>query len=165
MNMKIEFVETSPLWKRVLPYRKLAKTAIDVALAESGVQLKRGVEMAVHLIDDDKIRVLNAQWRKKNSPTDVLSFPAVNSEKVSDTRLLGDVLIAYETMERDAKAEGRPLGEHFTHLVVHGFLHLLGHDHMAELEAEAMEKLETQILAKLGISDPYAIRDFADAAA
>jgi len=95
----------------------------------------------------------------------VLSFPAVNSAKVGETRLLGDVLISYETMERDAKEEGRPLGDHFSHLVVHGFLHLLGHDHIVDLEAEEMEKLEIRILAKLGVANPYAHGDLADAAA
>ena len=101
------------------------------------------------------MRALNARWRGLDKPTNVLSFPAAAPERLGETPVLGDVVVAFETMAREADDEGKALADHFRHLVVHGFLHLLGFDHRSDAEAEAMEALERRILARLGVADPY----------
>jgi probable rRNA maturation factor len=107
-------------------------------------------EVAILLTSDAKMRELNREWRGKDAPTNVLSFPS------GDERHLGDVVLAYETIAREAKEQGVTIEDHAAHLVVHGLLHLLGYDHAMEKDAGAMEALETSILATLGIADPYA---------
>jgi len=117
-------------------------------------------ELAIVLTDDSAIRALNRDWRGKDEPTNVLSFPA--QEPGADRRaprMLGDIVIAYETAAREAEVEGKPLVHHLAHLAVHGFLHLVGYDHEASEEADAMEGLEVAILARLGVPDPYPMRD------
>ncbi|MET0429192.1 MAG: rRNA maturation RNase YbeY [Microvirga sp.] len=116
-------------------------------------------EVGVLLTDDARIRDLNRSWRGKDTPTNVLSFPAPENPGVHFPRYLGDLALAYETLAREAEDESKPLAHHFAHLVVHGVLHLLGHDHEVEDEAQLMEALEVKALATLGIADPY--RDMA----
>lgn len=109
------------------------------------------------LCSDDAVRSLNAQFRGKDYPTNVLSFPsAMAADRHSDQYFLGDLAIADATLRREAEVANTPLVEHFTHIVLHGVLHLLGFDHLNEREAENMEQLEVAILADLGIPDPYA---------
>ena len=110
------------------------------------------------LTDDARIQVLNRIWRDKDKPTNVLSFPSGLDEEAGDDRplLVGDIVIARETVVAEAAAEGKTVEVHLRHLLVHGFLHLLGYDHEIDGEAETMEALETEILAELGIADPYA---------
>ena len=160
--MKVEFLQSSRLWRGALASRSLARQAILAALAESGVKLRRGAELTVHLVDDAEIRTVNARWRDKDAPTNVLSFPAVEASEIPEARLIGDILIAFETVEREARDEGKTLAEHYRHLVIHGFLHLLGFDHVEAGEAEAMEAVERGALARLGVADPYAEREFED---
>jgi probable rRNA maturation factor len=109
--------------------------------------------------DDSRIALLNASFRGKAVPTNVLSWPAFDNRvpvPASDEPLfLGDIALAYDTCDREARAAGISLADHSAHLVVHGVLHLLGHDHLAEEEAQAMEEIETNILASLGIPNPY----------
>jgi probable rRNA maturation factor len=159
VSVKVEFVQGSKLWRGALPARALAKAAIAAAVAESEVKLRRGAEVSVHLIDDAAIRDVNAQWRQKDAPTNVLSFPAADPSALAEARLLGDILVAFETVAREAKDDGKSLDGHFSHLVIHGFLHLLGFDHIEPEEAEEMEALERRALARLGIADPYAERE------
>jgi len=112
-------------------------------------------EISILLTDDEEQRGLNAEWRGKDSSTNVLSFPQI--EPFGPVfGLLGDITLARETLEREALDLGKSMEEHFTHLVVHGFLHILGYDHIEEDEALMMEGLETHILSGLGIADPYA---------
>jgi probable rRNA maturation factor len=115
-------------------------------------------EVAVVLTDDSAIRVLNRDWRRKDAATNVLSFPSVAAAEGGAPRLLGDIVIAFETTEREARAERKPFAHHLAHLAVHGFLHLVGYDHEADDEADAMEVLETAILAGLDVPDPYKVR-------
>ena len=121
-----------------------------------------GAELSVMLTDDASIRAINAQWRHKDEPTNVLSFPALQprgERQLDDApRMLGDIAIAYETTRREADEEQKPFDHHLSHLAVHGFLHLIGHDHEKDQEAETMEALEREILSQLGIPDPYAER-------
>lgn len=163
MNPKVEFVETSRRWRGALPARTLAKAAIAAAAAECGVPFKRGAELCVHLVGDADIQALNAEWRQKDAPTNVLSFPAVEASRVADSPLLGDIFVAFDTLKREAEDEEKPLPDHFRHLVIHGFLHLVGFDHVEAAEAEAMEALEVKALARLGVADPYAQSELADA--
>src|SRR5207248_8083963 len=106
--------------------------------------------------DDTLLRELNATWRGIDQPTNVLAFAAESGETPPDApRLLGDVVIAFETVAREAQAQGKPLAHHLRHLIVHGVLHLLGWDHEEPTEAEQMEALEVAILQRLAVPDPY----------
>jgi probable rRNA maturation factor len=105
------------------------------------------------------VQDLNRRWRGLDKPTNVLSFPASAPRSSDGIRALGDLVLAWETVAREAEQEGKPVADHVTHLVVHGTLHLLGYDHEIEHEAEAMEAREVEALARLGIANPY--RDIA----
>ena len=121
------------------------------------------------VLDDARIATLNADFRGKPQPTNVLSWPSegrgadVAGEdperpepgEDDDPEMLGDIAIAWETCAREAEAQGKPMVDHVTHLVVHGVLHLLGYDHVEDADAAVMERLEVGILASLGVSDPY----------
>lgn len=130
--------------------------AFDIAQPDIPAEI---VEVSLVLSDDATVQNLNREWRDKDSPTNVLSFPAFESDftDVPDGApvLLGDIILAYETCVREAGREQILVADHLTHLVVHGFLHLLGYDHQDDDEAEKMEALEITILAKLGIENPY----------
>lgn len=156
MKPSIEIAESSPLWRALPGVEELARRAIEASLAASGARILAGAEIGVQLVDDAQIRALNAQWRRQDKPTNVLSFPASTPEKIAAAPMLGDIVIAFETTQREAAEEGKTLADHTAHLLVHGFLHLLGFDHQNPAEAERMEKLETKIMTGLGISDPYA---------
>jgi probable rRNA maturation factor len=112
------------------------------------------------LTDDSAIRELNRTWRRKDEPTNVLAFPT--DSQAGPARLLGDIVIAYETLAREAKGERKRFDHHLAHLAVHGFLHLCGYDHETDRQAATMERLETAILARLGIPDPYIARSRGD---
>ena len=120
------------------------------------------VELGITLADDATVHALNRDHRGQDKPTNVLSFPLVDGdfepEAPGAPLLLGDVILAYQTVAREAAGQGKGLADHAVHLVVHGVLHLLGHDHESDGEADAMERLETAILCKLGIADPYSSR-------
>ena len=164
MILRVQFVETSRRWRGALPARALAREAIAATLRESGCETRRGAEVCVHLVGDADIRALNMQWRGRDAPTNVLSFPAVAPEQIGNARLLGDILFAFETVSHEAVEDSKSLADHFRHLVVHGFLHLLGFDHDDHARAEAMEAMEIGILAGLGVADPYALGELTDAA-
>jgi probable rRNA maturation factor len=131
----------------------LVARALRQTLVATKIQLRAGAEISILLCDDAFIADLNKRWRGKDAPTNVLSFPAGGD--LAHAPMLGDIIIAFETTAREAAEEGKSLRNHFTHLVVHGFLHILGYDHEVDAEAEAMEALERAILAALGIEDPY----------
>jgi probable rRNA maturation factor len=133
----------------------VADKAIIEALVQSKAKIAGIAEVSVVLLDDAAQQALNQQWRGIDKPTNVLSFPQL--EPFSPVLgLVGDITLARETLEREAIEQQVSFADHFTHLVVHGFLHLLGYDHIEEADALVMEGLETQILATLGIADPYA---------
>ncbi|MCM2455849.1 rRNA maturation RNase YbeY [Rhizobium sp. CG4] len=121
---------------------------------------KMAPEISLVFTNDAEIREINAEWRDKDKATNVLSFPAFPLEPGGmPGPMLGDIVIARETVEREAVDLEKTFDDHLTHLMVHGFLHLFGYDHMETEEAEEMELLETRILASLGLSDPYAGQD------
>ena len=112
-------------------------------------------ELSILLTNDAAQRELNLKWREKDTSTNVLSFPAIDSF-APISGMIGDISLARETLEREANDLVKSFDHHFTHLIVHGFLHCLGHDHEKEHDALVMEGLETQILAILEVDDPYA---------
>ena len=156
----LDIIVEAPAWKALRGVRSALRRAICAAAAP--MRLAKS-ELAIVLTDDAAIRELNHRWRGRDKPTNVLSFPAHGLVPPgSGPRPLGDVVIAYETMAREAQEQGLPLTHHLTHLAVHGFLHLLGYDHESDTEAETMEQLERDILARLEIPDPYTAREEAD---
>jgi probable rRNA maturation factor len=135
----------------------LVEQALAAAFAEFGADRPGESELGVVFTDDARIRELNAGWRCKDQATNVLSFPAFPETKSGPLPpLLGDIVLAAETVASEAALEGKRMENHISHLVVHGLLHLVGYDHEDEAEAEAMEALERRILARLAIPDPYA---------
>jgi len=113
-------------------------------------------EVSLVFADDQIMRGINAQWRGQDQPTNVLSFPALPIRPGQmPGPLLGDIVLARQTVERESRELDKPVDEHLTHLIAHGFLHLFGYDHMEKDEAEKMESIETRILASLGLSNPY----------
>ena len=145
----IEIQVQSSLWDA----EPAADETVRSAIAAAALQAPAAGEISVLLTDDATIRSLNATWRGIDKPTNVLSFPAQTANSAAP--LLGDIAIAYETLQRESAAEGKPFLHHLAHLSVHGFLHLLGYDHATDSQAAAMEKLERDILARLAIADPY----------
>jgi probable rRNA maturation factor len=154
-RLTIDIVRPSSLWRSPPGAEKTVRGALAAA-ADLSDPKPGNVEVAVVLADDEFVADLNRIWRGRDTPTNVLSFPAPASPALSSSRMLGDIVIAYETVAREAAAEKKPFLDHLAHLTVHGFLHLLGHDHVSEQEAETMEGMERTILAELGIGDPYA---------
>lgn len=166
--MLLELNCEDPRWDEA-HLRTLAIRASTATLAELG-HADDGAEISVLACDDARIRGLNAQFRGKDSATNVLSWPSWDlsaqtpgdqpDEPVLGTpdapELLGDMALSYDTCQREAEAQGKTLDEHTTHLIVHSVLHLLGFDHETDEDAVLMEKTETSVLAKLGIADPYA---------
>jgi len=112
------------------------------------------VEMTVRIVDEAESHALNLNYRGKDRPTNVLSFPFECPDEV-ELPLLGDLVICRQVVEREAQEQDKPLMAHWAHMVVHGSLHLLGYDHIKDDEAEEMESLETQIMIGLGFVDPY----------
>ena len=153
----VDVIVDSPLWSAQADAETVVRRAVAACAGEGS---SRAGELAIVLTDDSAIRILNRDWRGRDSATNVLSFPAPPAEwQDDDAPSLGDIVIAYETTAREAAAEGKPLADHLAHLTVHGFLHLLGHDHEDDRDADAMEQLETRILSRLGVPDPYAVRE------
>ncbi len=142
-------------WETLGDLDALALRATRAAFDVTGGPPEQPVSVSLLFADDAEIRTLNANWRDKDKPTNVLSFPANHPPGMPGPELLGDIILAIETCAREAEEEDKTLLDHTTHLVVHGVLHLLGYDHMSPEEAEEMENLEIETLAVLGIADPY----------
>jgi probable rRNA maturation factor len=144
-------------WRLVCPdAARLAEAAARLALDRCVVPTPLIVDIT--LTDDDAQRVLNRTYRGQDSATNVLAFPAAHLAEprpAGAPLLLGDVILAFETVKREAREQNKPLANHLRHLVVHGVLHLLGHDHLDDENAAAMETREIAILAELGVPDPY----------
>jgi probable rRNA maturation factor len=143
-------------WSLLEDLGNLAHQAVCAALAAAGEDIA-GREVALLFTDDAAIAEINAEWRGKDKPTNVLSFPAPDDMPLpaGETRPLGDIVLAFGVIAREAAEQSKTLRDHTVHLIVHGTLHLIGYDHEADDEAEEMEQLETGILKGLGISDPY----------
>jgi probable rRNA maturation factor len=155
-------------WEGRARWQTLAQKAVESAVAHSKhnalIESDISVEVSVKFTNDDEVKALNAAYRNKNKPTNVLSFPMFEAELLEPLAtadggevLLGDVVLAQGVCAAEAADKGVPVEEHAAHLVVHGTLHLLGYDHeTSEDEAERMEAVERNALAALGLNDPYA---------
>jgi probable rRNA maturation factor len=160
-------LEADEEWDSSRSWEPLVRKAAEAAIAESGIpelaETSRTVELSVRLAGDDEVRALNAHWRGKDKPTNVLSFPMAEPYELQQADddgpaiMLGDIILAHGVCEREAADKGVGLNQHATHLVVHGTLHLLGYDHEAEADAADMETREVRALARLGISNPYEV--------
>ncbi|WBH17325.1 rRNA maturation RNase YbeY [Sphingomonas radiodurans] len=149
----------------------LAVTAVRAAIGGTPygtiLATPASVEVSVRLTSDDEVHALNRQYRGKDKPTNVLSFPMVQPDLIDTVSqnsddgevLLGDIVIAHGVCTQEAQERGISLEDHLSHLIVHGTLHLLGYDHMTDEDGDAMEGIERDALATLGIADPYAIRE------
>lgn len=159
-------------WERALPQaipmtRKVARRSIAAALSARSLRWKRlrqagKLALDFTLDNDRNLRHLNKRYRGKDKPTNVLSFTTFDEDVfVKDVPsnypwILGDVVLALETIKREAKEQNKNLSQHYCHMIVHGVLHLFGFDHEKDRDARVMEKLEREILAGLGLPDPYA---------
>ncbi len=155
-GVKIDVLVESDLWKRKRDIKAAARRAI--AKAADVLSTPRS-ELVILLTDDSAIRVLNRDWRGVDAPTNVLSFPARRAD--GGPPFIGDIVLAYETVAAEARAERKPFAHHIAHLAVHGFLHLLGYDHVRKKDAETMEAIERDILRRLLVPDPYRPRNTA----
>ncbi len=148
-----------PGWKKALPSSaKILKAAAKAALRDGSPGLEGKVAIAILLSNDAEVQALNKMWRGPDKPTNVLSFPALpEASPPGGPVFLGDLVLALETVEREAKAQDKSVEAHAAHLVVHGVLHLLGFDHMDARQAREMERLEQDVMASLGYPDPYLV--------
>ena len=133
-----------------LPSEQDFQRWLDIALG----QYERDFELTIRLVDNEESQALNSQYRGKDKPTNVLSFPFEVPDGI-ELDLLGDLIISAEVVEQEALEQEKPLLHHWAHMVIHGTLHLLGYDHISDEEAEEMEALEVKLLAELSIPDPY----------
>lgn len=153
-------------WPAAVDWEALAERAL-AALAQIAPELANPrLSASLLFADDAEVHTLNREWRGKDRPTNVLSFPMLEREELlalapeGPPTLLGDIALALETCTREAADKGVPLEHHAAHLIVHGLLHLAGHDHVhSDAEAAAMETLEIKALAQMGIADPYGDHD------
>jgi probable rRNA maturation factor len=160
-------LEADEEWDSSRSWELLVRRAAEAAIAESAFpQLatsERPVEISVRLTDNEEVRKLNADWRGKDKPTNVLSFPMAGSADLQEASvagpelLLGDMILAHGLCAAEAAEKGVSFEQHATHLLVHGTLHLLGHDHQDDAEAADMEAREVRALERLGIANPYEV--------
>ncbi len=154
-RLTVEIVIEAGDWSRFGAVSEAIERAADALARAPGLAIG-DAEACVALSSDRHVAALNATYRGKPGPTNVLSFPADGPRPPGARRYLGDVVLAAETVAREAAEQGIPPVHHLQHLVVHGLLHLIGLDHDTEAAAAEMEGLETAILGRLGIADPYA---------
>jgi probable rRNA maturation factor len=160
-------LEADEEWDSSSPWKPLVRKAAEAAIAESAYpdlsDSERTIEISVTLTGDEQVRALNAKWRGKDKPTNVLSFPMADELDLSRAivaereLLLGDIVLARGVCQREADEKGVSFHEHATHLLIHGTLHLLGYDHEREDDAADMEAREVRALKRLGIANPYEV--------
>ena len=150
-RLTADVVEDAGDWAFLEDAAALVEAAASQVAADEDIA-PEPASFTLVLSDDENVSTLNGQFRGKPKPTNVLSFPAGAGAEAGN---LGDIIIACETLQREASDEDISPEHHFQHLVVHGILHLMGFDHETEVDAERMEALEIRILARLGIANPY----------
>jgi probable rRNA maturation factor len=160
-------LEADEEWDSSISWEPLVRKAVEAAIVQSAfpdlARSGRPVELSVRLTSDDQVRTLNAHWRGKHKPTNVLSFPMAEAYELNDESfaakelLLGDIVVAHGVCEREAADKGVSIDLHAAHLIVHGTLHLLGYDHESDTDATDMEAREVRALERLGIANPYEV--------
>ncbi|MGA2894402.1 MAG: rRNA maturation RNase YbeY [Xanthobacteraceae bacterium] len=153
LPLEIDVLVASARWNDAAAAKAMVRRAVTHAAAT--MRLTEAMELAIVLTDDSAIRVLNRDWRGVDAATNVLSFPAKTATGKNLGGHLGDIVLAFETVVREARDARKPLAHHVAHLAIHGFLHLIGYDHEREDDAVAMEQTERAILRQLAIPDPY----------
>ncbi len=157
-GITVEILCRCDLWQEMLADGCLAERAVRAAIGAAATRRRSSLQLSILLTCDEEIRDLNRDWRGRNEPTNVLSFPlrarGIDGEEGCP---LGDIVLAAETVRREATEAGRTVDQHAAHLIVHGVLHLLGFEHESEGEAQRMETLEVRILETLGVPDPYGV--------
>jgi len=152
--------DVSDEWGEDVDWPALARAAVHAAIAHSRHPGLADSEISVKFTSDEAVRALNSAWRKKDKPTNVLSFPMAEESELASAQLLGDIVLAHGICATEAAAKGIATQTHAAHLVVHGTLHLLGYDHeTSDEDAEEMEEAERRALASLGIADPYELSE------
>jgi probable rRNA maturation factor len=160
-------IDIDPVWGDEVDWEALANRAAGATAATATELAHENMLVSLVMADDEEVHALNKQWRAKDKPTNVLSFPMLSREGVlhaaKDTDapgMLGDLILAHGVCTREAADKNVSVAVHATHLIVHGLLHLAGYDHeLGETQAEEMENLERKALALMGIADPYAVED------
>lgn len=159
--MDLEIDSETP-WPASMEWAALARAAAEAAARVAPELAHPRLSASMLFTSDEHVHALNAEWRGKDKPTNVLSFPMLERSDLLDLaqegppEMLGDIALAYETCAREAEEKGISVEHHAAHLIVHGLLHLAGYDHeISEADAEAMEALETKALARMGVADPY----------
>ena len=164
-RLDIDVLAESPAWRDGFPATENVCREAAVAAFDGGCHGAGRAEVSLVLSDDARVKLLNQEFRGRDRATNVLSFPNHTAAELAAPwppdrpMLLGDIVVAYETIAAEAVAERKDFSHHLGHLVVHGMLHLLGYDHRTETEADEMEWLETRILATLGVPNPYPPED------
>ena len=161
-NYEIDVSISEPEWTTsFLDVEKVASTAMMNTLKMATLPKKlrnKDIEASIVLANDDLIQILNREYREKDKPTNVLSFASMDADNpVAENAPypIGDIILSFQTIDREAREQGKFFKDHFTHMVVHGTLHLLGYDHENEDDANNMESLEIRILEKMNIQNPY----------
>ncbi|MBY0519749.1 MAG: rRNA maturation RNase YbeY [Sphingomonas sp.] len=160
-------LSAEPAWPDATDWESLATTAVNAGIAATPygelLTTPATIEISVRLTTDAEVQTLNRDYRHKDKPTNVLSFPMLQPDLLDTVTqnsddgevLLGDIVLAHETCAAEAADKSIPLADHASHLIVHGTLHLLGYDHIDDRAAEAMEQIERDVLRTLGLHDPY----------
>ncbi len=157
-------IDIDPVWSEATDWEAIAAAAAQATAAVAPELAHESMLVSLVLADDDEVHALNRQWRAKDKPTNVLSFPMLSRDEVlragdhdDAPAMLGDLILAHGVCRREAAEKGVSEADHTSHLIVHGLLHLAGYDHeTGEAQAEEMEALERKALALLGMADPYA---------
>lgn len=152
--------DVSGEWDSRIDWPALARASVHAAVAHSRHPGLADSEVSVTFTSDEEVRALNARWRGKDQPTNVLSFPMAEESELAGAQLLGDIVLAHGVCAAEAADKQVAIETHAAHLVVHGTLHLLGYDHeTSEGDAEEMEEAERRALAAIGIADPYKVTE------
>jgi probable rRNA maturation factor len=158
VSLVIEMAVDDARWEELGDLEALAAQCVDAALRETEEEPGGSAEVSLLFCDDARMRELNRDFRGKDKPTNVLSFPGPGfpgADLPEPAPVLGDIALGYETIRREAADQQKSFADHSRHMIIHGFLHLLGYDHETEAEAAEMEAMEIRILQRLGVANPY----------
>ncbi|NQZ14162.1 MAG: rRNA maturation RNase YbeY [Alphaproteobacteria bacterium] len=159
-NLDIDISLQDPMWETIPGIEALVHKAVETTISSAHLPREvvgKHLEISIVLANDDLVHILNKEYRDKDQSTNVLTFASIDSDEpqIGDEYNLGDVILSFQTLEREAQEQDKFMNDHFFHLLVHGTLHILGYDHIEEDDANTMETLEIRILEKLGIQNPY----------